>query len=73
MALNKQVWINQIKEGFYPERSFLEKVLDYSGFVENDSLHFASAANVIRFRIPEVAPVVKTKGVSFVSASGEKA
>ena len=43
MALNKQVWINQIKEGFYPERSFLEKVLDYSGFVENDSLHFASA------------------------------
>lgn len=43
MSLNKQVWISQIKDGFYPDRSFLEKVLDYSGFVENDSLHFASA------------------------------
>lgn len=43
MSLNKQVWVSQIKNGFYPDRSFLEKVLDYSGFVENDSLHFASA------------------------------
>lgn len=43
MSLNKQVWLSQIKNGFYPDRSFLEKVLDYSSFVENDSLHFASA------------------------------
>ena len=43
MSLNKQVWVSQIKNGFYPDRIFLEKVLDYSGFVENDSLHFASA------------------------------
>lgn len=43
MSLNKQVWVSQIKNGFYPDRSFLEKVLDYSSFVENDSLHFASA------------------------------
>lgn len=43
MGLNKQIWISQIKENFYPERSFLQKVLDFSGLVENDSLHFASA------------------------------
>lgn len=39
MALNKQVWVSQIKNGFYPERSFLQKVTDYSGFVDNDSIH----------------------------------
>lgn len=43
MALNKQVWISQIKEGFYPERSFLKKVEDYSDSVDNDMLHFPSA------------------------------
>lgn len=43
MALNKQVWINQIKEGFYPERSFLKKVEDFTDLVDNDMLHFPSA------------------------------
>lgn len=43
MALNKQIWTKQILEGFYPDGSFLKKVLDYSEFVENDILHIASA------------------------------
>lgn len=43
MALNKQVWINQIKEGFYPERSFLNKVENFTDLVDNDTLHFPSA------------------------------
>lgn len=43
MALNKEVWISQIKEGFYPERSFLTKCVKYDGFVENDKLHIPSA------------------------------
>lgn len=43
MALNKQVWLNQIKEGFYPDRNFLSKVLDFSGQVDNDIIHFPSA------------------------------
>ena len=43
MALNKEVWINQIMEGFYPDDSFLQKAKDFSGFVENDRLHIASA------------------------------
>lgn len=42
MALNKEVWINQIARNFYPERSFLTKVTDYSGFVNNNTLHFPS-------------------------------
>lgn len=43
MALNKEIWIAQIKEGFYPNRIFLNKVMDYSAEVENDKIHFASA------------------------------
>lgn len=43
MALNKEVWINQIKEGFYPNDSFLAKVTDFSGLVDNNKLHIPSA------------------------------
>jgi len=43
MALNKQVWIKQILEGFYPDDSFLQKASNYSQFVENERLHIASA------------------------------
>lgn len=43
MALNKEVWIDQILEGFYPDDSFLKKTVDYSAFVENNRLHIASA------------------------------
>ena len=41
--LNKQVWINQIKNNFYPDRSFLTKVVDLTAFVENQTIHFPSS------------------------------
>lgn len=43
MALNKEVWIQQILEGFYPNDSFLTKPVNYSEFVDNHKLHIASA------------------------------
>ena len=43
MALNKQIWINQIKEGFYPDRIFLSKVVDLTESVDVNSIHFPSA------------------------------
>ncbi len=43
MALNKEIWINQILSGFYPDDSFLQKVVNYSEFVENDRLHIPAA------------------------------
>lgn len=43
MALNKEVWENQIRENFYPERSFLRKVVDLTAHVNADKLHIPSA------------------------------
>lgn len=43
MALNKEVWIGQVKENFYPDSSFLTKVLDFSSEVENNKIHMASS------------------------------
>ena len=43
MALNKQVWVNQVLENFYPSDSFLKPVSDFTAFVENDMIHFPSA------------------------------
>ena len=43
MALNTEVWVSQIKEGFYPDSSFLTKVIDLSGDVDNNKIHIASA------------------------------
>lgn len=43
MALNREVWLDQVKEGFYPDDSFLNKATDYSQFVDNNRLHIASA------------------------------
>ncbi len=43
MALNKEIWINQILSGFYPDDSFLNKVVNYSEFVDNNRLHIPAA------------------------------
>ncbi len=43
MALNKEVWIDQIKESFYPSGNFLEKSVNFSEFVDNNKLHIPSA------------------------------
>ena len=38
MALNREVWIDQVKEGFYPDDRFLQKATDYSQFVDHNRL-----------------------------------
>ena len=43
MALNKQIWVAQVMENFYPSDNFLTPVSDFSAFVENDTIHFAAA------------------------------
>lgn len=42
MALNKEIWVGQIKENFYPKDNFLKKVVDYSVFTDGHKLHLPS-------------------------------
>jgi len=39
MALEKQIWINQLMNNFYPDTSFLNFARDFSAFVDNDKLN----------------------------------
>lgn len=43
MALPKEVWTNQVMEGFYPDTSFLMFARDFTPFVDNDKIHMADA------------------------------
>jgi len=42
-TLNKQIWIRQLLEKFYPDTSFLEYVTDLSSLVDNDKINLAEA------------------------------
>lgn len=41
--LQKEVWVNQLMEKFYPDSSFLKYVKDFSGLTENDAINLAEA------------------------------
>lgn len=41
--LNKEIWEKQLMENFYPERSFLRRVMDFSHDVNANKLHIPSA------------------------------
>lgn len=41
--LNKEVWVKQLMEGFYPDNSFLRKVMDFTEHVDANKLHIPSA------------------------------
>jgi hypothetical protein len=41
--LEKEVWINQLMEGFYPDSSFLKYAKDFSNLTENDAINLAAA------------------------------
>ena len=43
MALNKEVWLNDIVENFYPDNSFAAKSVDDSTFVKNHTVHVPNA------------------------------
>ena len=43
MSLQKQIWLTQIQENFYPDTSFLSKAVNLDGYVENDQIHMAEA------------------------------
>jgi hypothetical protein len=42
-GLNKEIWLAEIMEKFYPDWSFLSVVRDLSMFVENNTINLAEA------------------------------
>lgn len=42
-TLKKQIWIDQIKKGFYPEATFLNFAKDFSALAEHDIINMADA------------------------------
>lgn len=43
MALNKEIWVHDIVEGFVPNDSFLAKSVDHSEYVNNRTVHVPQA------------------------------
>ena len=41
--LNKEIWESQLMENYYPDRSFLTRVKDFSEHVNANKLHIPSA------------------------------
>lgn len=37
--LNKEIWIRDIKEGFWPDNSFISRSVDHSEYVNNHTVH----------------------------------
>lgn len=51
MAINKEIWINDIQEGFWPNDSFVTKSKNHSAFVEGSKVHVpvaGSAASITK-------------------------
>ncbi|MBR4199245.1 MAG: hypothetical protein IKQ94_10800 [Bacteroidales bacterium] len=45
MALNKEIWVNDIVENFFPDDSFVKKSRDHSAFVEGKTVHVPNAGS----------------------------
>ena len=45
MALNTQIWINDIIEGFWPDNSFISRSVDHSSYVNNHTVHIPQAGS----------------------------
>jgi len=43
MALNKEIWLPELLEGFYAEDMFLSEARNFDAFVENDKINLAEA------------------------------
>ena len=43
MAIEKQIWISMLMEGFYPNRTFLARSVDMTAMVEYNKINLAEA------------------------------
>jgi len=47
MALNKEIWVNDIKEQLLPDNTFVTKGTDYSAFADNHQIHIPVEVGLI--------------------------
>lgn len=47
MALNKEIWVNDIKEQLLPDNTFVTKGTDYSAFADNHQIHIPVETGLI--------------------------
>jgi len=47
MALNKEIWVNDIQQQLLPDNSFLTKGTDYSAFADAKTIHIPIEANSV--------------------------
>ena len=63
MAIEKQIWISMLMEGFYPDRSFLARSVDMTPMVEYNKINLAEAG---------VAPDVLVDNKTFPIATASR-
>ena len=60
MALNKEIWIADIVEGFFPANDFVTKSIDHSAYVNNRTVHVPNGG---------LPPEIKVNPASFPIAA----
>lgn len=63
MALNTQIWIDDVVEGFWPDNSFISRSVDHSSYVNNRTVHIPQAGS---------APQVTKNRSSFPATIGTR-
>ena len=63
VGINKEIWLSEIAENFYPSGTWLSRSRDFSSFVENDRINWAAvgaspAVYVNRDTITNPVPIV---------------
>ena len=63
MALNKEIWIADIVEGFFPATDFVTKSVDHSAYVNNKTVHVPNGG---------LPPEIKVNPASFPIAAAKR-
>lgn len=62
MALNKEIWLADIIEGFFPDNAFIARSIDHSQYVDNKTVHVPNAGGEPEVKLNEVNyPISATK------------
>lgn len=64
MALNKEIWVNDIKEQLLPDNSFVKKGTDYSAFADAKTIHIPVALQNVNVEVDRTVLPAQVKRVA---------